>query len=234
MKTQLQLWRANFLTGLAVVLPVVLTLIVLKWGFGTLTGITDTLLFFLPREWTRADGGRGPTLWYWSVASFALALVLITVVGRATRYYVGKRLIQLMDRVLHRVPVLNKIYGTIQQVNEAFTTTKKSSFRQVVLIEYPRPGIYTLGFLTSEEIPEPEVRLGRRLEVIFVPTTPNPTSGFIVMVPDEDVIRLDMSVADGIKYVFSLGSIVPPYYPQPRIEAQAGAPPTGVLPPTPA
>lgn len=227
MKSQLQVWRANFFTGLAVVLPVVLTLIILKWGFGTITGITDTLLFFVPREITRADGGRGPTHWYWSLASFALAVVLIAAVGRATRYYVGKRVIYWMDQLLRRVPLLNKIYGTIQQVNEAFTTSTRSSFKQVVLIEYPRRGIYTIGFLTSEEMPEPEARVGRPLDGIFVPTTPNPTSGFLIMVPDEDVIRLNMSVADGIKYIFSLGSVVP----RPVAE---GARLSGSLPPVPA
>ncbi len=209
MKSQLQLWRANFFTGLAVVLPVVLTLIILKWGFGTITGITDTLLFFVPREITHSEGGRGATYWYWSLASFALAVVLIAAVGRATRYYVGKRVIYWMDQLLRRVPLLNKIYSTIQQVNEAFTSSSKSSFKQVVLVEYPRRGIYTIGFLTSTEIPEPETRLGRPLDGVFIPTTPNPTSGFLIMVPDEDVIRLNMSVADGIKYVISLGSVVP-------------------------
>lgn len=209
MKSQLQIWRANFFTGLAVILPVVLTLIILKWGFGTITGITDTLLFFVPKELTRADGGRGPTYWYWSLASFALAVVLIAAVGRAARYYVGKQIIYWMDQLLRRVPLLNKIYSTIQQVNQAFTSSTRSSFKQVVLIQYPRRGIYTIGFLTSEELPEPEQRVGRALDGIFVPTTPNPTSGFLVMVPDEDVIRLNMSVADGIKYIFSLGSIVP-------------------------
>lgn len=209
MKSQLQIWRANFFTGLAVILPVVLTLIILKWGFGTITGITDTLLFFVPKELTRADGGRGPTYWYWSLASFALAVVLIAAVGRAARYYVGKQIIYWMDQLLRRVPLLNKIYSTIQQVNQAFTSSTRSSFKQVVLIQYPRRGIYTIGFLTSEELPEPEQRVGRALDGIFVPTTPNPTSGFLVMVPDEDVIRLSMSVADGIKYIFSLGSIVP-------------------------
>lgn len=223
MKSQLQLWRTNFLTGLAVVLPVVLTLIILKWGFGTITGITDTLLFFLPRDITRADGGRGPTHWYWSLASFGLAVVLITAVGRATRYYVGKRLVQAVDMLMRRVPLLNKIYGTIHQVNEAFTTSSKSSFKQVVLIEYPRRGMYVIGFLTSDTIPEPETRLGRKLDGVFVPTTPNPTSGFLIIVPDEDVIRLSMPVSDGIKYIFSVGSVVPPY-------AVAQAREQGVLP----
>jgi uncharacterized membrane protein len=201
----------NFLTGLAVVLPAVLSIIILKWGFGTVAGITDTLLFFLPRGLTHSNGGTGEVLWYWSLAAFVLTVVLIVAVGRATRYYVGKRVIRAVDQLMRRVPLLNKIYGTIQQVNQAFSTSQKSAFKQVVLVQYPRSGIYSVGFLTCDEMPEPEAKLGRRLNGVFVPTTPNPTSGFLIMVPSEDVVRLNMSVADGIKYVISLGSIVPAY-----------------------
>lgn len=235
LKSQIQIWRANLVTGLAVVLPAVLSLIILKWGFGTVAGITDTLLFFVPRHITHADEGRGLILWYWSAAAFVLALVLITAVGRATRYYVGKRIIQGVDLAMRRVPLLNKIYGTIQQVNQALSSTQKSSFKQVVLVQYPRPGLYSMAFLTSDEMPEPEARVGRKLLGVFVPTTPNPTSGFLIMVPEEDVTRLDMNVADGIKYVISLGSIVPPFD---AVAARSShrlppAPPAPAAPPSP-
>lgn len=202
-------WRANFLTGLALVLPAVVSLAIFRWLFGTVANITDSLLFFLPRIWTHERGGEGAMLWYWSLAALALAFLLITAVGRAARNYAGKQVIKGLDVLLSRVPLLNKIYSTVKQVNEAFTTSSKSSFKQVVLVQYPRQGIYSIGFLTAEDVPEPRTVVGRPLCGVFVPTTPNPTSGFLIMVPDEEVIRLTMSVADGIKYVISLGSIVP-------------------------
>jgi uncharacterized membrane protein len=204
-----QHWRANFLTGLAVVLPAVISIAIFQWLFGTVSNITDSLLFFLPRVWTHDRGGEGTMLWYWSLAALALAFLLITAIGRAARNYVGKQIIRGLDVLLSRVPLLNKIYSTVKQVNEAFTTSSKSSFKQVVMVEYPRKGLYSIGFLTADDVPEPRAVLGRQLCGVFIPTTPNPTSGFLIMVPEDEVIRLKMSVADGIKYVISLGSIIP-------------------------
>jgi uncharacterized membrane protein len=200
-------WRASFFTGLAVVLPGVITLAVVKWFFGTVSSMTDLLLFFLPKTLTHENDGIGPVFWYWSLLAFMLAVVIVTVVGVLTRYYFGKRMIKWADSLMLRVPVLNKIYGTIKQVDEAFTSGKKSSFKTVVLVEYPREGIYSVGFLTSEQAEEVEQKTGKKCVCIFIPTTPIPTGGFLIIVPEEKVIKLDMSVADGFKYIISVGAI---------------------------
>jgi len=210
-KTLFGKWRASFLTGLAVLLPAVITLAVVKWLFGTIASITDLLLFFLPKTLTHEDMGRGPMFWYWSLAAFALAVVLVSVVGFLARYYIGKRLIAWLDQTMLRLPLLNKIYGAIKQVNEAFTSGKKTAFKTVVLVEFPREGMYSLGFLTSEQRDEVQMKTKEKVVSVFVPTTPNPTSGFLVLVPEDKVTKLDMSVADGIKYIISLGSIWPEY-----------------------
>ena len=107
-------WRADFFTGLAVVLPAAVSIGVVIWLFGTVANFTDALLFFLPREWTHERGGEGPMHLYWSLLALLLAIVLVGLVGRAARYYLGKKLIQMADLALMRVPLLNKIYGTIQ------------------------------------------------------------------------------------------------------------------------
>jgi len=210
-KTLLGRWRANFLTGLAVVLPAVISIAVITWLFGTVANITDLLLFFVPKEITHRGDGIGPMYWYWSAMAFMVAMLLVSVVGLAARYYVGKKLIKLMDDVMLRVPLLNKIYGAIKQVNEAFTTGKKSAFKTVVLIEFPRQGIYSIGFITSEQHAEVQAKTKEKVVCIFVPTTPNPTSGWLVLVPEKDVTRLEMSVADAIKLIISLGSVSPEY-----------------------
>lgn len=209
-------WRADFLTGLAVVLPAVISLAIVRWLFGTVSNVTDLLLFFVPRHLTHQRNGEGDMYWYWSLAALLLAVLLVSLVGRGARFYVGRKLIRLVDNVLSRVPLLNKIYVTVKQVNEAFSSTKKSAFKQVVLFEYPRRGIYSVAFITSEEHPEASAKVGKKMVGVFVPTTPNPTSGFLLVVPENDVIPLEMSVADGIKYVISLGSVTPEY--QPRID----------------
>ena len=202
-------WRASFLTGLIVILPGVVTLAVVKWFFGTVSSLTDLLLFFLPKTITHENDGTGPIHWYWSLLALLVSACLVTVIGVLARHYMGKRLIEMADNLMLRVPVLNKIYGTIKQVDAAFTGSK-NAFKTVVLIEYPRPGIYSVGFITSEqEDPEDPVakKLNRRMVCVFIPTTPIPTAGFLVILPPEQVQKLDMSVADGFKYIISLGAI---------------------------
>ena len=204
-------WRANFFTGLAVVLPVVISIGVILWLFGTLANFTDLLLFFLPRQLTHQAGGNGPMYWDWSAMAFLLAIVLIYLVGLIARHYIGKQLIAWMDGVLLRVPLLNKVYSAIKQVNEAFTTGNKSAFKTVVLIESPRAGIYSIGFLTSDQHEEVQAKTNEKVVCVFVPTTPNPTSGWLVLIPEKDVKRLEMSVADAIKFIISLGAVAPEY-----------------------
>jgi uncharacterized membrane protein len=210
-KSFLARWRGNFLTGLAVVLPAVITLAVVKWLFGTIASVTDLLLFFLPKQITHEDAGKGPMFWYWSLAALAVTILLVSVVGLLARYYVGKRMIAWLDSTMLRVPLLNKIYGTIKQVNEAFSTNKKTAFKTVVLVEFPHAGTYSVGFLTSEHQEELQARTKEKVVGVFIPTTPNPTSGFLLLVPENKVTKLDMSVADGIKYIISLGSISPEF-----------------------
>lgn len=216
-------WRANFITGLVILLPALITLAVVKWLFGTVAKVTDTLLFFLPRVWTHADDGRGDMHWYWSLAALVMAFFLVALFGLLTRYYVGKRLVEWMDLLMLRVPLLNKIYGTIKQVNEAFSSGTKTAFKTVVLVEFPREGAYAIGFITSEQENELQMRTRERVVCVFLPTTPNPTSGFLILFPESKVTRLNMSVQDAIKYIVSLGSVSPDF---------GAAVPAAALPPT--
>ena len=204
-------WQANFWAGLAIVLPAVISIAVILWLFHTVGNITDGLLFFAPQSLTHKDHGQGPMHWYWSLVALILAVFLIGLVGLLARNYFGKRMIMWVDSGLLRVPLLNKIYGAIKQVNDAFSPSNKTSFRTVVLVEFPRPGVYTIAFITSDQHDEIEAKTGQKVVCVFVPTTPNPTSGFLLIVPEDKVIKLEMSVADGIKYVISLGSIMPEY-----------------------
>jgi uncharacterized membrane protein len=211
-KTFFARWRASFLAGLAVTLPALLTLAVVKWLFGTISSFTDTLLFFLkfslaPQQ-VYENGQSGPMLWYWSLLALVLAVILITVVGVLARYYIGRRMIEWLDVAMMNVPLLNKFYAAIKQVNEAFSGNK-NSFKTVVLVEFPREGMFSVGFLTSDQRDEVQQKTMENVVSVFIPTTPNPTSGFLVLVPADKVTKLDMTVADGFKYIVSLGAIVP-------------------------
>lgn len=224
-KTFFVRWRRSFLTGLAVSLPGLVTLAAIKWIFGTISTFTDTLLFFLPYFFkdTRQsahgvhfldpravyiNGQDGAMFWYWSLLALVLAGLLITFIGLLAQYYIGRRMLEWLDTAMMNVPVVNKFYGAIKQVNEAFAGNK-NSFKTVVLVEFPRQGMYSVGFITSDQHAEVQHKTKENVVAVFIPTTPNPTSGFLVLVPEDKITKLDMSVAEGIKYIVSLGSIAP-------------------------
>jgi uncharacterized membrane protein len=212
-KSLLARWRSNFLTGLVLVLPAVISVAVIKWLFGTISSITDWLLFFLPRSITHAgNNGDGKMYWYWSLIALLLAILIISFIGRLARNYFGRKMIEWTDRVMMQIPLFNKIYAAIKQVNEAFAGNKHS-FKTVVLVEFPSAGMYSVGFITNDQRDEIQAKTKEKVVCVFVPTTPNPTSGFLILVPEEKVTKLDMSVAEGIKYIVSLGSIAPEHLP---------------------
>ena len=208
-------WRANFVTGLVVVLPGVISIAVLVWLFGTISNITDTLLIFIPKNITHRNNGEGPMYWYWSLVALLVAVLLISAAGRLARNYFGIKMIEWVERALMHVPFLNKIYSATKQVNDALASGNKNSFKTVVLVQFPREGMYSVGFITSEQNDEVQAKTREKVVGVFVPTTPNPTSGFLILVPETQVIKLEMSVADAIKYIVSLGSISHGYAPPP-------------------
>jgi uncharacterized membrane protein len=141
------------------------------------------------------------------LTTIILIIVILLVAGEFMRHKLGRLLGRLTDWMLLRVPILSSIYSTTRQISEALWTPKGNMFRKVLLIEYPRKGVYTIGFLTNENNLEWELakKTGKDLLTVFVPTTPNPTSGFLLYLPREDCIFLDMKVSEGMKLVISGG-----------------------------
>jgi uncharacterized membrane protein len=210
MKTLLAQWQAAVWRGLAVILPAAVSVGIIIWLFGLVANFTDTLLLLVPKDWTHARNSEGPMPLYWSVIAFALAFLLVGLVGRLARYYLGQKLIQLVDAVMLRVPLLNRIYRVLKQINEALNDQRVATFKQVVLVEFPRPGLYSLGFITGTQNGEVHAKTGETLVSVFVPTPPL-TSGAIVLTREDEVVKLNMSVADGIKFIMSLGAVSPAY-----------------------
>lgn len=189
-------------------LPLIISVAAVVWLFKTVSNLTDWLLLFMPKSVTHADGGKGEMYWYWSAVALGMAVCLITAVGVVARHYVGARIIGWVDSAMLNVPLFNKFYGAIKQVNDAFAGNK-NSFKTVVLVEFPREGMYSVGFITGDQHDEVQLKTNEKVVAVFIPTTPNPTSGFLVLVPEDKVTRLDMNVADGVKYIVSLGSVTP-------------------------
>jgi uncharacterized membrane protein len=141
----------------------------------------------------------------------AIFFLVILLVGVFATNVIGKRMISIGERILARIPLVNKIYAAVQQISSAFLGSKSSIFSTVVLIEYPRKGVYSLGFVTSVAKGEVQHKTAQQVVGVFVPTTPNPTSGLLVFIPEGDLIRLDMSPEDGLKLVISGGVFTPAF-----------------------
>ena len=201
MTTKKTTLKSVFLTGLLVLVPLAITL----WVLGLIIGTMDQTLLLLPRSWQpeRMLGFRLPGL------GAVLTLAFIFVVGLLTQNFVGQKLVGWWELIVARIPVVGPIYTSVKQVSDTLLSSSGNAFRKALLIEYPRKGSYTIGFLTG--IPGGDVvnHLKEDHVSVYVPTTPNPTSGFFLMVPKSEVIELDMTVDAALKYIVSMGVVAP-------------------------
>jgi uncharacterized membrane protein len=217
-RTPAQSLRRYLVAGLLIWLPIVVTTVVLKF----LVGLMDGTLLLLPAAWRpEAVLGFGiPGL------GLLLALAVLLVTGVAVTNLVGRQLVTWWEELMQRIPFVRSIYSGAKTFTETVFTGKGQAFKRVLLVEYPRKGIWSLGFQSGEEVAEAAHRAGKHLVCVFIPTTPNPTSGFIIMVPTEDVLPLDMSVDDAMRLVFTLGVVSPPWpNDKPQLEIPLGEPP---------
>jgi uncharacterized membrane protein len=193
--------RRYLIAGVLVWLPILITV----WVLSFIVDLMDRTLVLLPEQaQPRAIFGREiPGLGI----IFAFLVVLLT--GLAVTNLVGRRLVRYWEELLQRIPLVRSIYGGVKTFAETVLSKQGNAFRKVVMIEYPGPGIWSIAFVTAEEVAEVSRRTGRKQVCVFVPTTPNPTSGFIVLVPSEAVVELDMSVDAAMKMIVTLGVVVP-------------------------
>jgi uncharacterized membrane protein len=193
--------RKYFVTGLLILVPLAITL----WVLNLIVGTMDKSLLLLPVAW------RPEALFGFSIPGLGtiLTLLIIFLTGLATRNFIGKRVVALWDALLRRIPVFNAIYSSVKQVSDTLFSSSGNAFRKALLVQYPRQGSWTIAFMTG--VPGGDVRnhlVGDYVSV-YVPTTPNPTSGFFLMVPRADAIELDMSVDEALKYIVSMGVVTP-------------------------
>lgn len=205
--------RAAFFAGLIALTPILVTAFVLNWLVDKIGGnFRDFILFFLPHEVLEAGDSRyaGLIRFGWNVAAMLVAFAQITVLGYLTRYVAGRFVFLQTERLMHRVPLIGAIYHSVKQMVETFSSQNRA-FEKVVLVQFPRPGVYAIGFLTNRTRGEAQARTSRELWNVFVPTTPNPTSGFLLMLPREEIIELEMTVGEGMKLIVSGGAVSPPW-----------------------
>ena len=210
--------RRYIVAGLLVWLPIGATIFVIK----LLLDLIDRVLFLLPPSF-RPDallGFRIPGL------GLILAFVVLFVTGLLAANFMGKRLVGGVESLLARIPFVRTVYGAVKHFAEVLFSDSNVSFKKVLLVEYPRAGLYSLAFQTSDDPREVQALTGETIVTVFLPTTPNPTSGFMLFVPRSQVTELDMSVEEALKMVISLGVVVPEWHPRhPRNLARSGGSP---------
>jgi uncharacterized membrane protein len=183
--------RKYFITGLLVILPVWATYYVLT----AMLGVIDGLLADLPAQFI---GYRIPGM------GIITLILVVLFVGMLSANYLGSRIVKTSDELLQKVPLVRGVYFTVKQVMETFSM--KHQFHGVGLVEYPRKGCYSVGFMTGE-VQGARVGMSGKFVTVFVPTTPNPTAGFLLILPESEVTKLDMSVEEGMKFIISLGLV---------------------------
>ena len=199
MRTILQQVRATFLAGLLVVVPLAVTIYVLF----VLVGILESAILLVPPPWRPENmfGVRIPGL------GVLLALSMVMALGLLTRTLAGRAIVRTYERVLSRVPVLSSVYAGVKELLEMLLSRNQAAFQAVVLAEWPRKGLYSVGFLTGDAFLEVEGET--KLVNVFLPTTPNPTTGYFFMLPEDRLIHTDLTVEQGFKLLMSAGIVAP-------------------------
>ena len=194
--------RSWFLTGILVMTPLLLTVYV-AWAF--ITFVDNLVVPLVPFNY------RPSNFLPFSIPGLGLIIVFIftTLVGLLATGLFGRTLIRIWENLLNRMPVVRSVYSAIKQILETVMATQSDAFRQAVLVQYPRKDIWAIGFVTGSTKGEVGKRVDKKMVNVFMPTTPNPTSGFLLFFPEEDLIFLNMSVEDALKLVVSGGMVVP-------------------------
>jgi uncharacterized membrane protein len=190
--------RNYFLTGLLVIIPIFGSIGLIGWVFVKITN------FLLPPTMMQTS-----EIVFWRFVSLLILFLFIILVGVLAQSLLVKRLLGLGEKIVVKIPLLSKVYVALKQISNAIWGQNKTILRGVVLIEYPRRGLYSIGFATSESQGEVQEKTKEKVINIFIPTTPNPTSGLLILVPEKDVTYLDMTIEEGLKLVISGGAVVP-------------------------
>lgn len=193
--------RRYLVAGVLVWLPILATV----WVVTFIIGLTDRILLLLPESY------RPEALVGFPLPGFGIviALVVLLITGLFATNLIGRRLVQYWDGLMRRIPLVRSVHSSVKSFAESVFSSKNNSFRKVVMIQYPRAGLWTIGFITADDVPEISDRTGVQHACVYVPTTPNPTSGYIVLVPRTEVVELDMNVDVAMKMIITCGVVVP-------------------------
>lgn len=200
-------FRRYLIAGLLIWLPIGVTVFLVRILIELTDSSLDGILSWMPDSPLKEFLGEIPGL------GAIVSVLILLLTGLFTANIVGRRLVGASEQLLNRVPLVRTVYSAVKNFAEVVFSPSGDSFKQVLLIQYPRKGLWSLAFQTSTDLGEVQARTGQDMICTFVPTTPNPTSGFIIMVPKEDAVVLDMDVESALKMIISLGVVVPTWTP---------------------
>ena len=205
-------FRRYLVAGLLIWVPLAATVFI----FSLLLNLMNRALRLLPSVYQ-------PQNWQWwpewipgqipAIIGAILAILILLITGFLGANLIGRRLVNSYERIFERIPLVRSVYGSVKHFAEIVFSEDGTSFKKVLMIQYPRQGVYSLCFLTSEYADEVQHRTGEEVVTVFLPTTPNPTSGFMLFVPRKDIVELEMPVDDALKLIISLGVVVPRWHP---------------------
>lgn len=207
-ETRLASFRNAFFTGLLLLAPIAVTWLVFSWLVEKVGGGFRDIFFFFVPEALRNNPNLAVV---WDVLSTLIVIILVTVLGYLSRLFLSRYFGAVAERFILGIPGIGTVYNTVKQIVDTFSSQNRNLFSKVVLVQFPRAGMYSVGFLTNKAQGEPQARTTDEVWTVFIPTTPNPTTGFLVMLPRQDIIELEMSVGDGMKMIISGGAVVPPW-----------------------
>lgn len=211
--------RNYLIAGLLIWIPIMVTV----WVVRFLSRILDSSLVLLPPSW-RPEALVGS---YVPGVGIVLSLLVLLLTGILVRNLFGERIVASVENLIRRIPVVGPVYGGAKTFSETVLSDQGRSFKQVVMVEFPRKGIFSIGFITAEDLEEVQAKTAQDVTCVFVPTTPNPTTGFIVLVPKEEVVRLDMTVDEAFKMLLTLGVVVPKWPGAGQAQSSLAPPPAG-------
>ena len=193
--------KKYIIAGLLVWLPFAATVVIVK----LLIDLLDKTILLLPPEW------HPVALLGFSIPGFGiiLALSILLLTGMLAANLFGRRFVEIWERILNKIPLVRSIYSSIKQISNTIFDPSGKSFRKVVMLQYPRKGLWSIGFLTNDNVGNEMSAVDDRLVAVFIPTTPNPTSGFIIMTRNDEITELNISVEEGFKFIISMGVIIP-------------------------
>lgn len=200
--------RNNFIAGLAVILPLTLTIVILQF---IAVNVNKLILDPIFKIYSPLIQGKPYVAYLSKVLVLIISILLIALIGLATKLIIVRRFFGFGERLFFKIPMVGRIYVAIKQISSAFLGKRRGIFKRVILLEYPRKGIHSLGFVTSKSKGEVQAKIKKEVLNVFVPTTPNPTSGVFLLVPVEETIPLELSVEDGLKLIISGGVVIPDY-----------------------